>query len=164
MASFAKRIHRKRRQNVSHEYEDRGLFIGELHRLKVEVTPEMSKNGRSDHVVDGIINGDSPITLIFEGRRRLQIAPLISRLKEVEREFAKSIKKQSSTFDDHSFPLSDVRLPILTGGAWRMHFEMDEEGFHKKFRQFVVSRWAFDTLRGDTRIFAEAPEHLPPTD
>lgn len=156
--AFGQSFDRRDRGEASPEYEDYGLFKGELCQLQVELTPSISNNGRSDIVVEGFIHGGSPVTVVFAGRRRLLFGPLQTRLKATHAKHTIKLKNQHGKDADLSFPLTDVRLPVLIEGAWRMKFELDSDGFQHRVSQFVSARWVFATDGGDLKTFGSTPE------
>jgi len=158
--ALGRKIDRRSRGEVPADYEDMGLFKGELCRLQVELTPSILKNGRSDIILDGFINGGAAITIVFAGRRRMLFSPLKSRLRSVELKHVKSLKDELGKDAVLDFPITDVRLPVLIEGSWRMLFEQDDDGFQKRISQFVAARWVFSTESGDTKTFGNAPSHL----
>jgi len=164
MKTAPSRTSDRRRESVTPEFEDMGLFKGELCRLQVEVTPSLTINERADIIVDGFIKTDAHIKIAFAGRRRLLFSPLSSRLKAIELKHIKAMKEEMGKDAVVDVPASDVRLPVLIEGAWRMRFELDADGFQKRINQFVAARWVFATESGETKTFGHTPSHLAPFD
>ncbi len=158
-SAIGRAFDRRARGGATPEYEDIGLFKGELCQLQVEMTPNVTKNGRSDIVVDGFISGSTAVKVVFAGRRGLLFGPLQSRLRGAKTKHTKKLKDEFGKDADLSFSLTDVRLPVLVEGSWRMQFELDSDGFQHRVSQFVAARWVFATDAGDLKTFGSPPAH-----
>lgn len=150
----------RRQEVVQPNYEDYGLFKGQLSCLKLNITPSMKLNGRSDAIVDGFVNKDTPVALVFAGRRRLLFGPLKSRLQFLESKHKKNMQDVTGEQELPDIRQTDVRLPIVIEGAWRMLFDQAADGFQVRTRQFVAARWMFKSESGLARRFGETPSHM----
>ena len=158
--SAARSFERRHHEEVTPDYEDIGLFKGELCELKVEVSANFTQNKRSDVVAIGFIKGGTPIDVVFAGRRRWQFGPLRSRLSGLKSKRLRELKAGRSEVTQEDISNKDVRIPVLIEGCWRMRFSMDQQGFQRRENQFMAARWIFANEANELKTFGSTPLHL----
>lgn len=148
---------RKPRALVTPQYEDRGIFKNEIISLPVWLMPHVGRTQRRDVVIHGHyrteMDGMLPIECIFAGRRIQYGLPLLELL---QRRLGKN-------------PSPGARpVPIHVNGAWRYRFDLREDGWQDRFRQFMVAQWVHVAPNGKQMILGEpvirSSAHRPPAD
>lgn len=140
---------RKTLDAISPAYEDQGVFPSPMLRMAVELTPQMSRNGRGDVLVRAFADNGTEIIVVFAGRRAKLFKPLEARLRQL----VKDARKANSGEDP-----DDVRLPLRVEGAWRSKFARDEAGWETRQYHLMAAQWAIDTPFQPLRFTGEAPK------
>ncbi|SDY27405.1 hypothetical protein [Citreimonas salinaria] len=135
---------RKPRGLVTPQYEDRGIFKNGVISLPVWLMPRYGRTHRGDIVISGHYrteqDGMLPIECVFSGRRIPYAQPL--------KEFVKRSVDRFSKPGAHA-------VPIHVNGAWRYRFDLREDGWQDRIRQFMVAQWMYVGPNGKQQIIGE---------
>ena len=146
---------RKVRGLVTPQYEDRGIFKNSIIALPVWLMPRFARTQRGDIVISGHYrtetDGMLPIECVFAGRR----IPYAQPLKDL-------VKRSVARF---SSPGAHA-VPVHVNGAWRYRFDLQEDGWQDRIRQFMVAQWIHVDPKGKQQIIGEpvirSRAHRPP--
>ena len=141
---------RKPPNEVTPAYEDGGIFKNGLVQLNVEFIPLSTHNSRRDLVIKGFVDGDSPIEVVFAGRRKIQAKPLMALLQAKLAHARKQATKTGATLD-----IETVRYPAQIEGSWRPRFRRDNQGWETRHHQLYPSRWILKDPNGKQIAFGE---------
>lgn len=128
---------RKPKSEITAQHEDAGLFKRDVVRMPAQLIPRMWRNRRQDLLIARFVNGDTPIELLFAGRRKdtgLQVAKILEELWTRVNRAAES--------NDRTPEVEDVRLAVWIDGSWRLRYETDQQGWQTRHYQLIVARWA----------------------
>lgn len=156
-ASLSMLKHSMKEPIVSPDYEDAGLFSGNICQISVELVPQMRRTDRDDLVVRGFVNGNREVEVLFAGRRARNVGPLETRLKGLltrARQAAEAARQEVPDVDR-------VRCPVRIEGAWRRKTFRDESGWETHSYNFVAARWSLLNKDGQSVSFGEPPAVSP---
>ncbi|MEY1555828.1 hypothetical protein AB3Y40_09360 [Yoonia sp. R2331] len=126
---------------VGPQFEDSGLFAGQMVRVNLHLTPDVRLNTRQDVVATGLTGNGITFDVLFAGRRKAAAQPLMAALAAMRKTAAGG---------------SGARLAIQIDGVWRTTFATDPSGWDQRRRQLVAAMWVV-TLNGRKQQFGERP-------
>ncbi|MBM7067683.1 hypothetical protein [Actibacterium sp. 188UL27-1] len=138
---------------ITPAHEDMGLFPKWMGRIRVDLIPQMRRNGRRDLIVRGYVKTDQEIEVVFAGRRSRDVEPLEHWLKVI---YHRAVRATEAPVN-----VSDMRCPIEVEGAWRPTFRRDEMGLETRQYQLIAARWSVLGADGRAAAFGEQPS-VPP--
>lgn len=141
-------------QQVTDDYEDRGLFRTPPVWLFLYFTPQIGRNQRGDTTIRAYVEQGVEIEALFAGRRKGISEPLVANLKK-----RWTAANRAATGEPPS--PENVRVKIRVCGSWRARFEHDAEGWMSKSYQFVVAQWVGTDSQGNDIIFGTDPKEGP---
>ena len=148
---------RKPKNEVTPEYEDRGLFKTTPARWRVQLVPQFATTSRDDLIVKGFLDGESAIEVVFAGRRRTDVEPVVALLRSMWTHANANIVKGAEP------PHHDqVRLMAVIEGSWRPRFKLDTQGWQTRDHQLNASRWQVQQSDGKWVEFGQPPRLLEP--
>lgn len=130
---------RSPRTSVTPQYEDAGLFKNEVCQVDVHLAPIMQRTARGDVSITGFVTGGLQISVLFAGRRMVDVDALVKHLNTVRTERLRGAVRVGSKPPD----IEAIRLPVQVEGAWRPRFTADESGFETRSYHLVAARWTF---------------------
>ncbi|MGR3494379.1 hypothetical protein [Citreimonas sp.] len=120
------------------------MFKNAVISLPVWLMPRFRRTQRGDVVISGHYrteqDGMLPIECVFAGRRIPYAQPL--------KDFVKHSVARFSTPGTHS-------VPIHVNGAWRYRFDLHDDGWQDRIRQFMVAQWMYVGANGKQQILGE---------
>ncbi len=141
------------RQKVSQPHpdlrEDALYFRAGTVSVTVDVTPQQRRTPLGDVVLRGEIGGKD-IEVVFPGRRRALVVPLLQRLQAM-RQFQKLDPKPERTAD------TGIRQSIKVDGAWRVRLSNAQDAVPDRRFQLVAARWRYRGPDGVEHVFGNLP-------
>ena len=141
---------RKPPNEVTPAYEDGGIYKNGLVQLNVEFVPLSSHSSRHDLVIKAFVDGDSPIEVVFAGRRKIQAKPLMALLQAKLAHARKAAAKKGAAVE-----IDQVRYPARIEGSWRPRFRRDDQGWETRHHQLFPARWILKDQNGNPISFGE---------
>ena len=143
---------RRPAHEVTPEYEDSGIFRNPPTHLLVELVPKFGKNSRLDLMVKGFVQSETPIDVVFPGRRKLHVEPLVQKLHALWTRANRQPGRSGRPPE-----IDEVRLPVRIEGSWRPRFERDDQGWQTRTHQLFAARWMIAEGDGEVRTYGEPP-------
>lgn len=143
---------RKPAHQVTPDYEDSGIFRTPPTQLLVELVPKFGTNSRLDVMIKGFVQSDIPIDVVFPGRRKAHLEPLVQSLHALWTKANRKVGK-----NEQAPEIDEVRLPVRIEGSWRPRFQRDDQGWQTRTHQLYAARWVIPHAGGEARTYGEAP-------
>lgn len=143
---------RKPAHEITPEYEDSGIFKAPPIHLLVELVPKFGKNSRQDVMVKGFVQSDVAIDVVFPGRRRVHLEPLVQKLHTLWTQANRRVGRS-----DRPPEIDEVRLPVRIEGSWRPRFQRDDQGWQTRTHQLFAARWMMPGDDGQVTTYGEPP-------
>ena len=144
---------RKPASEVTPEYEDSGLFKSDLIQINVELVPMFGRNSRQDIVIKGFVAGGGAIDVVFAGRRKAEVKPLMARLQAMMNQTRRQMKPEANEL----LNADKIRHAVRIHGSWRPRFRCDDQGWQTREHQLYAARWLVADKNGQSTIFGEMP-------
>jgi hypothetical protein len=135
---------RKARPLISPRYEDRGIFRNAVSAMPVWLLPRYGRTGRGDVIISGHYKTETneilPMECVFAGRRAIYAQPLKDHIRQ---SLARLSASEAQT------------VPVHVNGAWRYRFDLHQDGWQDRIRQFMVAQWIYVGANGKQQIIGE---------
>lgn len=158
---------RRPAHEITPQIEDGGIFRRPPTNLVVELVPKFGMNAREDVMIKGFVGSNVPIDVVFPGRRKAYLEPLVQKLRTLW-----TVANRRTGKTDRPPEVDEVRLAVRIEGSWRPRFQRDDQGWQTRTHQLFAARWMVAEGAGEVKtcgeapirsLVTEAPKHPTPT-